>query len=165
MPLLIADADYADPVHARGIVDVLNAYASDPMGGSQPLRPDVRARLVPALRDHPTALVLLALADPGPIGVAVCFLGFSTFEARPLLNVHDLAVLPQHRGLGVGRALLAGVEQRARARGCCKLTLEVRDDNERARRLYARFGFRDFVVGDEQAATRFLAKPLLERTP
>jgi GNAT superfamily N-acetyltransferase len=159
MALLICDANYSDPVHARGIVDVLDSYARDPKGGGVPLRPDVRARLVPALREHPTALVLLALADSGPIGVAVCFIGFSTFEARPLVNVHDLAVLPQHRGQGVGRALLAGVEQRARARGCCKLTLEVQDDNEPARRLYARFGFRDFVVGDS-GTTRFLAKSL-----
>ena len=162
MALLICDARYDDPVHARGIVDVLDAYARDPRGGGRPLRPDVRARLVPALRDHPTALVLLALADPGPIGIAVCFVGFSTFEARPLVNVHDLAVLSEHRGVGVGSALLAGVERRARTRGCCKLTLEVQDDNSPARKLYERFGFRDFVLGDS-ATTRFLAKPL-ERT-
>ena len=164
MALLIADANYTDPVHARGIVDVLDSYARDPKGGSQPLRPDVRARLVPALREHPTALVLLALADSGPIGVAVCFLGFSTFEARPLVNVHDLAVLPEHRGRGVGRALLAGVEQRARARGCGKLTLEVQDDNEPARRLYERFGFRDFAVGELAVPTRFLSKRLERAT-
>jgi ribosomal protein S18 acetylase RimI-like enzyme len=86
--------------------------------------------------------------------------GFSTFEARPLVNVHDLAVLPEHRGRGVGRALLAGVEQRARARGCCKLTLEVLDTNETARRLYARFGFQDFPLQGDPVPTRFLAKPL-----
>src|SRR5262245_57652849 len=164
MPLVICEADYGDPAHARGIVDVLDSYARDPMGGGQPLRAEVRERLVPALRAHPTALVLLAVGDPGPIGVAVCFLGFSTFEARPLVNVHDLAVLPQHRGRGVGRALLAGVEQRARARGCCKLTLEVLDENETARRLYVRFGFQDFAVQGSPLPTRFLSKKL-ERTP
>jgi GNAT superfamily N-acetyltransferase len=164
MALLICDADYADPVHARGIVDVLDSYARDPRGGSRPLAEDVRARLVPALRDHPTALVVLALADADPIGVAVCFLGFSTFAARPLVNVHDLAVLPEHRGKGVGRALLTGVEQRARARGCCKLTLEVQDDNEPARRLYARFGFDDFRLAGAALTTRFLAKSLERAT-
>jgi ribosomal protein S18 acetylase RimI-like enzyme len=164
MPLVVCEADYSDPVHARGIVAVLDSYARDPRGGGLPLRAEVRERLVPALRVHPTALVLLALADPGPVGVAVCFLGFSTFEARPLLNVHDLAVLPEHRGRGVGRALLAGVEQRARTRGCCKLTLEVQDDNEPARRLYARFGFQNFALGEDPVPTRFLAK-WLERTP
>lgn len=165
MALVICDANYADPVHARGIVDVIDSYARDAMGGGQPLRAEVRARLVPGLQGHPTSLVLLALADQDPVGVAVCFLGFSTFEARPLVNVHDLAVLPQHRGRGVGRALLAGVEQRARARGCCKITLEVLDDNAAARRLYARFGFRDFAVGDlGSVPTRFLSKTLERAT-
>ena len=163
--MVICDANYADPVHARGIVDLIDSYARDPMGGGQPLRADVRARLVPGLHAHPTSLVLLALADQDAVGVAVCFLGFSTFEARPLVNVHDLAVLPQHRGRGVGRALLAGVEQRARARGCCKITLEVLDENAPARQLYARFGFRDFAVGDlGSVPTRFLSKTLERAT-
>jgi hypothetical protein len=39
------------------------------------------------------------------------------------------------------------------------LTLEVQDDNHRARALYERFGFADFVVGNS-APTRFLSKPL-----
>ncbi|MDP7573186.1 MAG: GNAT family N-acetyltransferase, partial [Myxococcota bacterium] len=94
-----------------------------------------------------------------PVGVAVCFLGFSTFQARPLLNIHDLAVLPEWRGRGVGRALLAAAEDRARQRGCCKLTLEVQDSNRRALQLYERFGFSDFVIGDS-GPTRFLAKLL-----
>ena len=69
-----------------------------------------------------------------------------------------LAVLPQYHGQGVGQALLKAVEERARRKGCCKLTLEVLDDNARARELYRRFGFDDVVVGE--SATRFLAKPL-----
>src|SRR5262245_66269784 len=74
MALVICDANYTDPVHARGIVDVIDSYARDPVGGGQGLRADVRAGLVPGLRAHPTSLVLLALADQDPIGVAVCFL-------------------------------------------------------------------------------------------
>jgi ribosomal protein S18 acetylase RimI-like enzyme len=151
-------ADLEDPVHARAIVDLLDAYASDPIGGGRPLAPEVQARLVSGLREHPTTLVLLAFDGERPIGIAVCFLGFSTFQARPLLNVHDLAVLPGWRGRGVGQALLAAVEERARARGCGKLTLEVQDENTRARRVYDRFGFVDFTVAG--SATRFLTKPL-----
>jgi ribosomal protein S18 acetylase RimI-like enzyme len=105
------------------------------------------------------ALVLLAFADEQPVGLAVCFFGFSTFNARPLLNIHDLAVLPAYRGKGVGRALLVEAEKHARARGCCRLTLEVQDDNIRARSLYERFGFSAFVVG-ASAPTRFMGKPL-----
>jgi len=159
MNLRVREADFGDQRDADGIVTVLDSYASDPVGGGQPLARDVRDRLVPALRDHPTALVLLALADDEPVGIAVCFFGLSTFRARPLLNIHDLAVLPRHRGKGIGRALLHAAEEHARRKACCKMTLEVQDDNSQARILYRRFGFEDFVVGSS-AATRFLAKPL-----
>jgi ribosomal protein S18 acetylase RimI-like enzyme len=160
MQLSIRAADFADPRDAAAIIDVLDSYATDPIGGGRPLRADVRARLVPALREHPTSLVLLAFAGAKPIGIAVCFFGFSTFEAKPLLNIHDLAVLPAYRGKGVGRALLTEVENRARAGGCCKLSLEVQDANSRARTLYARFGFRDYVIND--SPTRYLTKPVGE---
>ena len=155
----IRAADLADPTDAAAIVDLVNAYALDPLGGGVPLADDVRARLVPGLRAHPTTLVLLALLDERPVGVAVCFFGFSTFQGRPLLNVHDLAVLPAARGQGIGRALLAAAEERARARGCGKLTLEVLDVNARARGLYASFGFADYALG-HPGATRFLTKTL-----
>ena len=89
----IRDADLADPADAAAIVDLVSAYASDPLGGDAPLGADVQARLVPGLRAHPTTLVLLAFEEGRAVGVAVCFFGFSTFAARPLLNVHDLAVL------------------------------------------------------------------------
>lgn len=163
MHVEIVDADFEDAAHRRGILDVLDSYAADPVGGGAPLSPDVRERLLPELRSHPTALVLLAFAEARPVGVAVCFLGFSTFRARPLLNIHDLAVLPEWRGRGIGGALLAAAEERARGRGCCKLTLEVQEDNGRAVSLYERFGFSDFVIGDS-APTRFLTKPLDEVT-
>jgi ribosomal protein S18 acetylase RimI-like enzyme len=103
--------------------------------------------------------VLLALEGERPVGMAICFVGFSTFQARPLLNIHDLAVVPDCRGQGIGRALLAEAEKQALLRGCCKLTLEVREDNLPARSLYERFGFADFAVG-KPVPTRFLSKPL-----
>ena len=58
---------------ADGIVAVLDSYAVDPIGGGEALAPEVRERVVPALRDHPTSLVLLAFVDDEPVGVAVCF--------------------------------------------------------------------------------------------
>ena len=159
MDLRVSKADLTDSRDAAGILTVVNSYAMDPVGGGKPLPPDVRERLVPALREQPTALVLLAFADEEPVGIAVCFFGFSTFKARRLLNIHDLAVVPEYRGKGVGPALLRAVEDHARREGCCKLTLEVQDDNARARALYQHFGFEDFVVGNS-APTRFLTKPL-----
>jgi GNAT superfamily N-acetyltransferase len=118
------------------------------------LAPDVRLRLVPALREIPRALVLLAVADDTPIGIAVCFVGFSTFRAQPLLNIHVLSVLRRYRGQGVGSALLEAAEDHARRQGCCRMTLEVLESNVRARALYTRFGF------DAATLSRFMVKPL-----
>lgn len=156
----IREADWNDPSHGAGLIDVLDSYAQSESGGGTPLAPDVKRRLVPALAEHANALVLLAFADEQVVGVATCFYGFSTFAARPLLNVHDLAVLPELRGRGIGRALLAAAEERARARGCVKLTLEVLETNRGARRLYEAFGFRDFELAGAPLRTFFLSKML-----
>jgi ribosomal protein S18 acetylase RimI-like enzyme len=75
------------------------------------------------------------------VGIATCFIGFSTFAARPLINIHDLHVTKEHQRRGVAPSLLAAVEKEARDRGCCKLTLEVQENNRPALALYERFGF------------------------
>jgi ribosomal protein S18 acetylase RimI-like enzyme len=156
----IREAKWSDASDVAGFLAVLDSYAADEMGGASPLDPNVRRRLVPALREQANALVLLAFEAEQTVGVATCFFGFSTFAARPLLNVHDLAVLPGFRGRGVGRALLNAAEEHARARGCAKLTLEVREDNAPARGLYEERGFRDFQLAGVAIRTLFLAKPL-----
>lgn len=159
MNIRIVEADFANIAHASGIVKVLDSYASDSIGGGKPLSENVRQNLVQALREQPNCLVLLAFVEEEPTGIAICFTGFSTFQARQLLNIHDLAVVPHLRGKGIGSALLAEVERRALDRDYCKLTLEVQEDNHRARSVYERFGFEDFVVGDS-APSRFLSKTL-----
>lgn len=160
MPIEIVEAEPGNPVHDLGIVEILDAYAREPIGGGAPLSADVQGRLPGALRALPDAYVWLALEDRLPVGVAICFRGFSTFAARPLLNLHDLAVLPKHRGGGIGTALLGAIAARARELGCCKITLEVRGDNARAHALYARLGFGDFAPGEESTPTWFLQKRL-----
>lgn len=160
---IVREADLTDPGDARGILEVLDSYASDDMGTGQPLATDIRERIVPGLRDYPTTLVLLATLDKLIVGVAVCFFGFSTFRASALLNIHDLAVLPNYRGRGIGRLLLQEVEKRARQHDCCKVTLEVRTDNVRARRLYEQFGFE--ASGGSDVHMLFLAKQLSAAEP
>jgi ribosomal protein S18 acetylase RimI-like enzyme len=156
----IIAADLDDPAHAAAIVDIIDSYAADPAGGGVPLSDDVRRRLVPGLREHASTLVLLAYETGAAVGAAVCFFGYSTFKAMPLLNIHDLAVVPGQRGRGIGRALLDAAEEHARERGCCKLTLEVQEANAPARGLYRSFGFREYTIGDWEA-TRFLEKPIV----
>ena len=152
-------ADLDSPTDAQAVVALLDAYAADPLGAGAPLDPSVKARLISALREVPGRLVLLAFVDGEAVGVLVAFQGFSTFKARPLLNIHDLAVLPGYRGRGIGRGLLAAAEAEARRRGCCKLTLEVREDNPAAG-LYARCGFGPGLAEGRAAPHRFLEKRL-----
>jgi ribosomal protein S18 acetylase RimI-like enzyme len=156
----VFEADLDAPQHQEAIVSLINAYARDPMGNGQDLPAEVRERLIPGLRQHPTTLVFLAFDGEKPAGVAVCFLGFSTFAARPLINIHDLAVLQEYRGQGVGRLILGRVEAKGWELGCCKLTLEVRDDNHRAQRLYQKAGFGAMSTGHGAVRNWFLQKGL-----
>lgn len=138
----------------------LNAYASDPMGGNSHLTEDTLDRVLTDLADHPTARVFLAEADGQACGFATCFLGYSTFRGYPLMNIHDIAVMREWRGLGVGRLLLKTLAAQARREGCCKLTLEVREDNPAARALYESEGFRSAIIDKHQVQYLFLEKSI-----
>jgi GNAT superfamily N-acetyltransferase len=156
----IVEANFDDPVHAAAIVDLLDHYAQERMGIGRPLSDDVKQSLVPRLRDHPTSFALLAFLGGEPAGVAVCFVGFSTFQALPLVNVHDLCVKRSVRGRRIGREILRRVEEKAQSLGCGKITLEVRDDNDRALNLYESAGFDGRRSRDGRPRTLFLEKPL-----
>ncbi len=75
-------------------------------------------------------------------GFALYFFNYSTFLCRPGLYLEDLFVRPEHRGHGIGLALLAALEQRARDAGCGRLEWAVLDWNESAIEFYRRFGAR-----------------------
>jgi ribosomal protein S18 acetylase RimI-like enzyme len=104
------------------------------------------------------AASFIAWLDDQPIGLINCFEGYSTFKAKPLLNVHDIAVLAEFRGQGVGQALLKAAEDHARARGCCKLTLEVLSGNTPAMASYKRFGFAQYELDPAVGQAQFMQK-------
>lgn len=135
--LAVVAVDLGDPSHQRSLVELLDEYARDPMGGGEPLSPFARSRLVAALRGHPTYTGFLAFEGARAVGLVNAFFGFSTFAARPLLNIHDLVVHRDARRRGVARRLLDSVEELARDRGCCKLTLEVLSGNAPARAAWS----------------------------
>ena len=153
-------ADYRNPVHAHALVGLLDSYARDPAGGGVPLAPEVLAGLPAALAARPQAFSVLAYEGEQAVGLVNCIEGFSTFACRPLVNVHDVVVLPTHRGQRVTQQMLARVEEEARARGACKLTLEVLSGNRSALRAYEREGFAGYQLDPAFGQAMFLQKKL-----
>jgi ribosomal protein S18 acetylase RimI-like enzyme len=141
MPVSIQAANLDNHRHQRELLTLLDLYSRDAMGNRAALPTAVRRDLIGGLRRHPASLVLLAWFGDRCIGLAICFEGFSTFQAKPLLNIHDLVIHPEFRNRGIGRALLSAIEAAARKRSCCKITLEVRADNAVAKHLYRAVGF------------------------
>jgi ribosomal protein S18 acetylase RimI-like enzyme len=156
--LQIKRVDYLDAQDAQALVFLLDAYAQDPMGGGEALNPENAARLCSDMARIAGAASFIAWLEAKPIGLINCFEGYSTFKAQPLLNVHDIAVLPGQRGQGVGQALLQAAQEYARARGCCKLTLEVLSGNAQAMASYKRFGFTQYELAAAAGQAQFMQK-------
>jgi hypothetical protein len=156
-------ADYSNHRHASALVAMLDAYARDPMGGGEGLSEFARRNVVAGLAARPQAFSVLAFASPTddvPVGLVNCIEGFSTFACKPLVNVHDLAVLPAYRGHGVAMQMLMLVEELSVGRGACKLTLEVLEGNAGAVRLYQRAGFENYQLGSAMGNAQFMQKYL-----
>lgn len=154
----VCRANYANPVHAAALVQLLDAYALDPMGGGEGLSDFAKANLVPCLAARPQAYSVLAYAGDAAVGLINCIEGFSTFACRPLVNVHDVAVLDAYRGRGIADQMLALCETIARERGACKMTLEVLQGNTGAVRAYERFGFAGYQLGSAMGQAGFMQK-------
>lgn len=157
-------ADLEDPDDCARLRDLLQEYASDLLGSPGGLGEDILRVAIPGLARIPGAFALLAFVDDEPAGMANCLPSYSTFRAQPVINVHDLAVRRTFRSRGIGDALLHRVEREADARGCCKVTLEVQADNERARRLYHRRGYRGAPGQSDGPGTFFLELGLPDET-
>ena len=92
--------------------------------------------------EHPYAETLIAEQDGLPVGFALFFHNFSTFLGQPGIYLEDLFVLPEHRGSGIGRALLKELARLAVERGCGRLEWSVLDWNRDAIGFYERLGAR-----------------------
>ena len=92
---------------------------------------------------HPAAECLLAFAEhEAPAGFALFFTNYSTFLAQPGLYLEDLFVKPEHRGRGIGKALLTHLARLANARDCGRMEWSVLDWNQPAIEFYEAFGAR-----------------------
>jgi GNAT superfamily N-acetyltransferase len=86
------------------------------------------------------AEVLIAETARTPAGFALFFHNYSTFLTKPGIYLEDLFVMPELRGQGIGRELLAELARIAVARGCGRLEWSVLKWNEPAIGFYKSLG-------------------------
>ena len=116
-----------------------------------------------ALAEHlfgprPYAEVLIADVDGEPAGFALFFHNYSTFLTKPGIYLEDLFVVPERRGLGLGKKLLAALAALAVERGCGRLDWAVLKWNEPAIGFYKRLGA---IPMEEWQVYRLTGEPLL----
>lgn len=160
MNIEIIQADYLSEQHEKEIPILLDAYASDPMGGGKPLDLAVKQNLVKELSKLSNAFSVIAYIDGVPGGLVNCFESFSTFSCKPLINIHDVVVLDKYRGKGISQKMLKKVEDIALMKGCCKVTLEVLSNNEVAKSAYKKFGFSGYELDPKIGTAMFWQKQL-----
>ena len=98
-------------------------------------------KLLPQLfGERPVVEAVVAEVAGEVVGFALFFTNFSTFLAQPGLYLEDLYVKPQHRGQGLGEALLTHLARLAVARHYGRFEWSVLDWNENAIRFYQRMG-------------------------
>lgn len=151
----IMEADPADSRSLDDLLTVLNAYKSEGMGEGVPYSEQELTLLKGQFNSSPSVLVFLVYAGDAIAGASVCFKTFSTFSAANVLNVHDLCILREFRGKGLGRGLMQAIIEKGRELLCSKITLEVREDNGIAQDLYKSLDF-----GESQPVMRFWRKML-----
>jgi ribosomal protein S18 acetylase RimI-like enzyme len=160
MNIEVRRVDYLDERQARDLGHLLNCYALDPMGGGMPLSPPVQQNLAGELARLPHAFSFICYVDGEPAGLVNCFEAFSTFSCKPLINIHDIAVLADFRGLGLSQLILTEVEKIALEKGCCKITLEVLEGNIAAKNAYQKFGFDAYELDPSLGKAMFWQKPI-----
>lgn len=156
----IKRANFSSVTDRLALQNLMQEYATDPMGGGQPLPEPVIEDLPDKLLNYPGAFSVIAWNEDRPVGLINCFETLSTFKAKPLVNIHDVVVSADFRGLGIAHQMLECVEAVAKERGCCKLTLEVLQGNERARQVYLAFGFAGYELDEAYGKASFWEKPL-----
>lgn len=139
----IVEGDLNNSAHAESFLKLTAAYMAYDMGGADTWTDKQKIKVIQEMKDHDCALVLFAKVDEQYVGICTCFYAYSTFLAKPLLNIHDIFVEESQRGNGIGKKLVQTVEDFAIKMNCGKITLEVRKDNLNARDLYKSQGFKE----------------------
>jgi len=84
----------------------------------------------------------VAQRDDQVVATASLHEAYSTWQAAPYATIEDFYVLPDHRGQGVGTAVLELLVQESRKRGYCRVELQVQEENDAAWKFYEARGLR-----------------------
>ena len=139
----IVECDFSIPLHRQKLIELMNTYILDKMGGGDLIKGEKIVKLIEGLQSHTSKIILFAIVNGEIVGLSNCFINFSTFSAAPFINIHDIIVDKEYRGTGIGHSLMHAIIKRANDIGCSKITLEVREDNIRAQKLYSSLEFED----------------------
>lgn len=132
----IRAAVVGDIATIRQLIIALAIYEREP-DAVKATEADLHAAL---FGSRPMAEVVLAEVDGQPVGLALFFTSFSTWEGKGGLYLEDLFVKPEARGLGVGKALLMHLAGIAAARGYARFEWQVLDWNAPAIGFYMALG-------------------------
>lgn len=133
--------DLVNKEHQNALLNLLDEYMRDEMGTGKSMPAELGPKIIEGLKNHPAYLGFFVRAGNQYAALANCNLNFSTWQARPLINIHDFIVSPDYRKQGIGWFLLNEIETYAVEKGCCRINLEVRYDNFKAQNLYRKVGF------------------------
>jgi ribosomal protein S18 acetylase RimI-like enzyme len=140
--LTFETVDLTRTSHIKAFKRLLSEYMMDEMGSKQQLYPEQASKIVADLVKHPTYFGFLVKTGSEYVALANCFVNYSTFKGKHLLNIHDYIVLPAYRNYGIGRFLMDEIIFYCESQGYCRINLEVREDNEKAMSLYKKSGFK-----------------------
>lgn len=143
MNLILQAVDLTNETHCQELVWLLDTYMRDEMGNGAPMPKELAPEILDGLKNHSGYLGFFAIANGEYAALANCNKNFSTFKAKPLLNIHDFIVHPDYRAKGVGRFLLDAIARFGQEHGFCRINLEVRHDNISAQKLYKKSGYND----------------------
>ncbi len=159
--LIVKKVDYSNSAQMDILLELLQMYAQDPMGGGASIPPHVISELPKALKERPFMHSFIVFSTHNKaLGFANCIESFSTFAAKSVLNIHDFAVLPSERNKGVSQFLLHEICEFAKGIQCCKLTLEVLEGNTAAIAAYRSSGFKAYELDPEMGKALFFQKYL-----
>ena len=149
-------ADLDDPRDLEVVIELTAEFKA--LDGRELTWPE-RLGLADQLRGM-AAFVLLAVRDEAVVGMLIAQHTMGSFVGVPSCNIHDLYLVEEARGDGLGTRMMTACADQARATGCGKLTLEVNVDNTAGLALYRSLGF-DVPEGEGPGdATYYVKCPL-----